>query len=543
LSRIPAWQLADRRLPEPQRVLDQLLVAVGAKPSLDWEDEVEPWLGERAGLAGWLRSPSGPDFSAVAWIDSTDDEAAEEAMRQAVGAQRDGSFEGTELHRGTGKRADVYWGVHDGRVLVGNGKGSITAALRAAGGESLDEGEDWERLRGERGGDALMSVYGTPELAEQLEELASEMDDEAGDDKGEAKDDAAAGTSPSRQLQQVAEQLQGQAREFSFHLGSDDDGLWMEAIAVGEDEAAEAAADAPGARELLEQLPEQTVLGMASRVGGSADADAVEAMREQMEQYEGLMSSANAGGGGMPPLVRDLPELFEMLATPEFAERSSDAYRGDISFGVTVDEGELSVVGSYGVDDEDAALELEGETVQALGEYVAERSDLQVTRVPVEDGASVVVKGIPAQQAIARIAATTGVPPAKVRSNPLAQRFLRPQLTMEQRTVGENEQVFAFPGDAIGLVEGARSGEPSLADGTRYQRDVQAADVPDEVDSMFWVDARELLRPVIEPVQGQAWVLVQNQIDHLGGPIGWSWSERDGSDTVRSSVVEVPLYD
>lgn len=523
LRRVPAWQLANARIPEPQRVLDQLLVAAGAKPSLDWDEEVEPWLGDHAGLAGWVRSAGDDEFRVMVWIDSSDDDAAAEAMGQAVGTEQDGSFEGTNLYRGTGKRADVYWAVEDGRVLVGNGKGSVTAGLRAARGDAVDEEDGWQRLKGERGGDALMSFYGTPRLGEQMQDLAEE-----------SADDEAAG-----QLRAAAEQLRGEAREFALHVGSRDEGLWMEAVAVGETPATKASESVPAARELLERLPAASVVATASRTAAAMDDEAIDAVRMRIDQYR----EAFGDDTELPRVVRDVPQLADALLAPELVEQREEAYRGDIAGAITVEDGVVSLVGSYGVQDEDAALAVESEHAAAIGTYLQERTGVRLRRDPMKEGSRLVMAGIPARQAVQRLAAATGTTAKEVRENPLVRRFVRPQLELEQRVIGD-DMVFALPADAIALVEGARAGTgETLADAERYQRDVQTVDVPEDAHAMFWVDLRELLRPFIEPVQGQAWVLVSNQIDHVGGPIGWSRSEEDGTDTVRTSAVEIPLYD
>ena len=136
-------------------------------PPITYSEDIEPWLGERAGLFIGSLGPSDLDQQGnptqfAAMIESTDDEAAQELVdRTAERSAEETSYEGVDyLVDDEGMAA----GLVDGFVVFG-AEDSFEAAVDAAGGDSLaasaEYAEDVESLSEE----PLATAYVDPGAA------------------------------------------------------------------------------------------------------------------------------------------------------------------------------------------------------------------------------------------------------------------------------------------------------------------------------------------------------------------------------------------
>ena len=106
--------------------------------SFDFEKEVEPWLGKRAGL--FLREYDGEDFNGFGVAIETTDEGAAADFVDKVSAGEDeparrGSYEGVDFRVATDD--GTTFGVFDGFVALAETEAIFKAMVDASGGESL----------------------------------------------------------------------------------------------------------------------------------------------------------------------------------------------------------------------------------------------------------------------------------------------------------------------------------------------------------------------------------------------------------------------
>lgn len=123
--------------------------ALDSGETLDFDKEVEPWLGEKAGLS--FRGYDGEDFDGSAFaIETTDSAAAEEFVDQhassEAGPASDASFEGVDykVEKDDGQAV----GVVDDMLVIAEDEATFNAVIEAADGESLAEQEPFAKAMG-----------------------------------------------------------------------------------------------------------------------------------------------------------------------------------------------------------------------------------------------------------------------------------------------------------------------------------------------------------------------------------------------------------
>jgi hypothetical protein len=134
--------------------------ALGEGEKLGFEEEIEPWLGERAGL--YLAGYDGGDFHGVGMVlETTDSGEAEEFLEERVekgdeGAEQ-GEFEG-----------HVYWGSADDEQVLGmvgdylafgETKGDFEEMVKAFEGEGLNESPKFKEATDSAPDEGIGNVY------------------------------------------------------------------------------------------------------------------------------------------------------------------------------------------------------------------------------------------------------------------------------------------------------------------------------------------------------------------------------------------------
>jgi hypothetical protein len=147
--------------------LGELIVSEAEKAAsdsgepLDFEKEVQPWLGKQAGM--YLESYDGNEFHGYGVaIEATDSAAAEEfvedqAKSQAEGAPKEGDYEGVGYFVNPGKGTVV--GVFDGFLVFAENLDSFKAMVDASKGESLAESNAYDDATTSAPSDSIASVY------------------------------------------------------------------------------------------------------------------------------------------------------------------------------------------------------------------------------------------------------------------------------------------------------------------------------------------------------------------------------------------------
>jgi uncharacterized protein DUF3352 len=144
----------------------------------DYEADVEPWLGERAGM--FLDDFDGEDFQQVAVaIETTDPDAAQSFIEKQADADEDpvedASYEGVEYK--VDAADESVFGVVGDLVVVAEEEKAFKAAVDAANGESLDDESSYRDAIEDATEGSLADVY--VDIGRMLQQSGDEIDPSA----------------------------------------------------------------------------------------------------------------------------------------------------------------------------------------------------------------------------------------------------------------------------------------------------------------------------------------------------------------------------
>jgi hypothetical protein len=140
----------------------------------DYEKEVEPWLGERAGL--FLREYDGEDFQGYGIaIESTDTGATQKFVDAHTKEDESASYEGTDFKVSSSDGTAI--GVVGDFLAVGEDRKSFEAMVETAGGESLADQSAFTDAFGNAPDGSLADVY--VDIGGLLEASGGSVDPEA----------------------------------------------------------------------------------------------------------------------------------------------------------------------------------------------------------------------------------------------------------------------------------------------------------------------------------------------------------------------------
>ena len=288
-----------------ERLFEEL-TSSGECEGLDYQKDVEPWLGSRAAVAAINAGEEEP--SPVVVVQVTDGGAAEDGMAALIEACGSGE-----------KTSDTgAWAVEGDWLVAAETDAIVEKVTTDAGESSLADDEAFGRWTGEAGEDGIMSVYVAKAAAEYFDELAGAgmgsglapgMDGLEGMDELEGTDGTeAAPQEVPEQLQQMIDDFDGMAATVRF----DDGALEVEyAMSNYLPELSENFANEAGV-DLVSSLPDDTVaaFGMGFQEGWvQGIIDYVEsAMPSEEMSAEDLMAQAEAETGLALP--EDIETLF-----------------------------------------------------------------------------------------------------------------------------------------------------------------------------------------------------------------------------------------
>lgn len=298
--------------------------ALGEGEKLDFSEEVEPWLGEKAGL--YLAGYDGNDFHGVGMaLETTDSGEAEEFLEGRVekndeGAQQ-GEFEGHAYYEEPGD-GDVLGMIGD-YIAFGETKGDFEAMVEAFEGEGLNESPKFKEAMDGAPDEGIGNVY--VDIGGLIEETKSVLpaETEAFFDlvQIEPKQATAVAT-----VIPHSEQIE---IDVTSNLGKGVTGT----------------GDATGA---LEALPATAVLGFASAEFGQSFGDGLEAFSEKGVPGQLKPGELGAAFDAMGFNLKSLGQSFGDLAG--FVEGSSESSLGGAVVVETTDAGEArKMVSDIGV--------------------------------------------------------------------------------------------------------------------------------------------------------------------------------------------------
>jgi hypothetical protein len=147
---------------DPGEKIQQGIDDTLTEANLNYDDDIKPWLGERAGF--FLSSVSSTSPSGAVILDSKDDDKAkstiEKAAKEAGASLNKSSYKGADIETAGG----AAFSVHDGLVIAGTEEG-VKAALAARDGDHLSDASAYEDATDKVSKDGLALFYvDTPRL-------------------------------------------------------------------------------------------------------------------------------------------------------------------------------------------------------------------------------------------------------------------------------------------------------------------------------------------------------------------------------------------
>lgn len=144
---------------------------------LDFEKEVEPWLGDEAGI--FLQEYEDDDFEGYgAAIQASDEEEARDFVNEQIEADdeevTDGSYEGVDFKV---EEDETTIGVFDGLVAFAQNEAIFKEMVDASNGENLAEAEAYEEATDDLSADSAADVF--VDIGALIEQAGGEIDSES----------------------------------------------------------------------------------------------------------------------------------------------------------------------------------------------------------------------------------------------------------------------------------------------------------------------------------------------------------------------------
>jgi hypothetical protein len=269
----------------------------------DYAEEVEPWLGEEAGIG--LRSLEDDDSSKpLIVVETTDEAAAQEFVEDQAGQSKvpyeDGSYEGVDFKVG-GKEGNAV-GVIDGFLVIADAEADFEAAVDAANGDSLADDSRFTDAMSAAADGSLADVYVDvggliDRSGGQIDPQARELLEGAGIDPSEAT--AVASVVPrSEQIEvEISSDLGGEAApsgDVSDLLGSMPGGAFAAVAASGFSGQLEEAIDELDASGVSGEIPPHKLKSTLKAMG--IDLDKIAASLEGAAVFAEGSNKGNLGG-------------------------------------------------------------------------------------------------------------------------------------------------------------------------------------------------------------------------------------------------------
>jgi hypothetical protein len=143
------------RTEDPGAKIQKAIDDSGKSDGVTYKDDIEPWLGERAGIAVTAIHGNHADFVAV--INSKDDGKAKDALEHAKGDIVQRSYKGVDYR--FDRKDSTAAGVFDKSVVVGTEPGFKAAVDASKGGQTLAESNGLRAVRSKVAQDRVGLLY------------------------------------------------------------------------------------------------------------------------------------------------------------------------------------------------------------------------------------------------------------------------------------------------------------------------------------------------------------------------------------------------
>lgn len=270
---------------------------------IEYDADIEPWLGDRVAVAAVDTGGPGPDPVLVLQV--RDEAAAEEGLAKIRSCAQTGDADTV-----ASGESDGAWVVTDGWAVVAEDETTAQKVVDAADEATLADDTTYQRWQGELGEPGIVTMYAAPGAGPLVLDLAQ---------RGALPDQGGTGLEPvvPEESRRALEDFGGMAGTVRFTAGS----LEMEVVADPGDQLAGVLDGDGGAAALVGSLPEDTAVAMGVSLAdgwvpplmdGLADAAGVTGAPGELTGAE-LMQELSAETG------LDLPADLETLAGQSMA--------------------------------------------------------------------------------------------------------------------------------------------------------------------------------------------------------------------------------
>jgi hypothetical protein len=143
------------RTDDPDAKIRKLIEDSGQGKDVTFKDDVDPWLGDRVGIAVTaLHNGRDADYAAV--ISSTDDDKADATLAKQKGDIVKRSYKGVDYR--FDRKDKTASTVFEHRVVIGN-EGGLKSVIDAKGGDTLDESNGLKAVRSKVAQDRIGLLY------------------------------------------------------------------------------------------------------------------------------------------------------------------------------------------------------------------------------------------------------------------------------------------------------------------------------------------------------------------------------------------------
>ncbi len=338
LEKFPAWNNEEISNKKDLReaLFDEALAQ--APCDLDYNDDIEPWLGDRA---------------AAAAVDLGEDQPVPVFVVQVKDADKaeDAFAKFNDCEPGEGQSAG--WAISGEWAVLAETEEIATQVAEDAKDNPLSEDDDFEKWTDEAGDPGILTAYAAPEAGKWLAENGAglffggmdyacaietpELGDDAESDLPDFADgDCAPETEVSDELKEVLENFSGAALTVRF----DDGALEVESATSVEDFGFEALTSSDNAGESIETLPEDT----AAAIAYGFEEGWFEDFLDYAESFSGLDIDVDEFvAEAEDELGVDLPEDAETLAGESAVIAVGSDFDPNVFFGSDADVTELPI--------------------------------------------------------------------------------------------------------------------------------------------------------------------------------------------------------
>lgn len=329
--------------------LFELIQEEGACKDLDYEDDVEPWLGERAAFAAVDRGKEAP--APVAVVQVKDEGKAEEGVEKLIACSESGGelSSGSDGSSSEGSDAEGSeeggYAFDDGWMVVAETEKLARSVIEDAQESSLADDEDFQEWTEAAGDPGVITMYASPEAGKAMLEFGDDAmglgaaesfgseTDETGDVEMPGLEDQLAGIDEeiSRLEQELADLPEGARQRAALESQLEVmRGIRDDMAASADDEPTEESA--PGG-ESAEEMPEEAREALEKFPGGAAivrfDDDDLE-IEVAYGQVDSALSPLVASEGG-GDVVATLPATTAAALGLGFSEGWGDAMLEQVS--------------------------------------------------------------------------------------------------------------------------------------------------------------------------------------------------------------------